>query len=342
MNISIIIETLNYLEGSSLQELRAALHAAAACIQPDGEVEILLADASGDSEIARMMANEFPSVRRVDALGLGYDQAKMLAAREAKGQIVVYLDGDCIPLDDWLKKLTDPIREGYVSASGGFSRYPRGFLPSILSIMDFGFLLPRSVRELGCYAFNNAAFLRELLIQVPLPEGPLRCACYLHAQKLWRARTSVVMAPDAVVIHGLPPTLRERLRRGYDAVAVCWMDTDLKEAKKVKQGIFAAPLLYAEAIKFDWKRLRAGYEEFGLRRWQMFLALPIFPALRLIDLVGMSGALLLGPKSRKWLDWGSRRYVISYEADAQASCKLTGDLSSAAACPGSDKNSNSA
>ncbi len=302
MNISIIIESLNYLEGSSLQELRAAIHGAVACIRPDGEMEILLADASGDSEVRRMLANEFPSVRCIDAIGLGYDQAKMLAARKAKGEIVAYLDGDCVPLEGWLERLTEPIRAGYAEASGGFSRYPRGFFSSILSIMDFGFLLPRTDHELGCYAFNNSAFLRELLIQIPVPEGPLRCACYLHAQRLWRARTPVVMAPGAVVIHGLPPTLRERLRRGYDAVAVCWVDADLKEAKKLKMGIIAAPILYASAIKFDWKRVRAGYKEFGLDRWQMLLALPIFPVLRLIDLVGMSGALLLGLKSRRWLD----------------------------------------
>ncbi len=311
MNITIVIETFNYLEGSSLQELRTAILAAAAYCRPEREIEILLVEASGDPKIGQMIDTDFPFVRCLDAHGLGYDQAKMLAAREARGQIVAYLDGDCIPLAGWLEKLTEPIRKGCAEASGGFSRYPRGFFSSILSIMDFGFLLPRSVRSLGCYAFNNAAFLRELLIRLPVPEGPLRCACYLHAQKLCRTRTPVIMAPEAVVIHGLPPTLRERLRRGYDAVAVCWVDAGLKETRKLTMGIFAAPRLYADAINLDWKRLRAGYKEYGLFRWQMLLALPIFPALRLIDLVGMSGALLFGPRSRKWLDWGSRRYVIT-------------------------------
>jgi glycosyltransferase involved in cell wall biosynthesis len=309
MNTSIIIETFNYLEGSSLQELRAAILAASAYCRPGNETEILLVDASGDPKIKQMIHGEFPLVRCLDAVGLGYDQAKMLAAKEARGQIVAYLDGDCVPLNGWLEKLTEPIASGSAVASAGFSRYRGGFFSSILSIMDFGFLLPRSVRKLGCYAFHNVAFLRDTLLHSPLPDGPLRCACYPHAQKLLRARTPVVMAPDAVVFHGLPPTLRERMRQGYDAVAVCWVDTDLKAARKLRMGILAALLFYAVAIKFDWKRARSSYKEFEFRRWQMFLALPIFPALRLIDLVGMSGALVLGPKSRRWLDWSVRRYV---------------------------------
>lgn len=308
VNVSLITETFNFLEGSSLDELRAALRIAVALYDSGEVVEVILADASGHPEITRMLAAEFPFVRRLDATGQGYDQAKMLAAAEAKGEIVAYLDGDCVPRTGWLEKLTEPLRNGRALASGGLTSYPSGFFSSILSVMDFGFLLPRSNHALGCYAFNNAAFLRQALLQVPIPECELRCACYLHAQKFARLRTPMVLAPDARVCHELPPTLRERLRRGYDTVAVCWADGELREAKWLRRGVLAAPRFYGEAIKLDWKRLRAGYKDLDLARWQMWLGLPLFPILRLVDLVGITGALLCGPKSRKWLDWSSSRY----------------------------------
>jgi Glycosyl transferase family 2 len=308
MNVSLVTETFNFLEGSSVEELRTVLRTAIALCDSGEVTEIILADASGDPAIAWLLAAEFPSVRRLDATGQGYDQAKMLAATEAKGEIVAYLDGDCMPQAGWLEKLTEPLRHGRASASGGFTVYPRGFFSSILSVMDFGFLLPRSSRALGCYAFNNAAFLRQVLLQVPVPECELRCACYLHAQKFTRLRTPIVLAPDARVRHELPPTLRERLRRGYDTVAVCWADGELRESKWLRRGILAAPRFYADAIKLDWRRLRTGYQDLDLARWQMWLGLPLFPILRLIDLIGITGALLFGPKSRKWLDWSSSRY----------------------------------
>jgi len=308
MDVSLVTETFNFLEGSSLEELRAALRTAVALCDSGEVIEVILADASGDPEICRLLAAEFPSVRRLDAAGQGYDQAKMLAASEAKGEIVAYLDGDCVPQAGWLEQLTEPLRNGRALASGGSTLYPRGFFSSILSVMDFGFLLPRSSRALGCYAFNNAAFLRQALLQVPVPECALRCACYLHAQKFARLRTPMVMAPDAQVRHELPPTLRERLRRGYDTVAICWADHELRESRRLRLGILAAPLFYAEAIELDWKRLRAGYQDLDLARWQMWLGLPLFPILRLLDLIGIAGALLFGPKSRRWLDWSSSRY----------------------------------
>lgn len=308
MNVSLVTETFNFLEGSSLEELRTALRTAVALCDSGEAVEVILADASGDPEIGQLLVAEFPCVRRLDAVGQGYDQAKMFAAREAKGEIVAFLDGDCVPQAGWLEKLAEPLRNGRALASGGFTLYPRGFFSAILSVMDFGFLLPRSNRALGCYAFNNAAFLRQALLETPLPECELRCACYVHAQNLARLRTPMVLAPDARVRHELPPTLRERLRRGYDTVAVCWADSELREAQWLRRGILAAPRFYGEAIKLDWKRLRAGYKDLDLARWQMWLGLPLFPILRLVDLIGIAGALLFGPKSRKWLDWSSSRY----------------------------------
>jgi len=308
VKVSLVTETFNFLEGSSLEELRRALRAAVALRDSGEALEVLLADASGDTTIRRMIAEEFPSVRRLEAAGLGYDAAKMRAARAAQGEIVAYLDGDCAPGAGWLEKLIEPLRNGRAVATGGFTLYPPGFFRAILSVMDFGFLLPRAERALGCYAFNNAAFLRQALLQVPVPEAELRCACYLHAQRFARLRTPMRLAPDARVRHELPPTLRERLRRGYDTVAVCWADGQLRESKWLRRGILAAPRFYAEAIKLDWRRLRAGYRDLGLSRWQMRLALPLFPILRLIDLAGIAGALLFGPKSRRWLDWSSSRY----------------------------------
>ncbi|HEX4779031.1 MAG TPA: beta-propeller fold lactonase family protein, partial [Acidimicrobiia bacterium] len=43
------------------------------------------ADTSADPALAALLRERFPETRRVDAAGLGYDEAKMKAAREARG-----------------------------------------------------------------------------------------------------------------------------------------------------------------------------------------------------------------------------------------------------------------
>jgi Glycosyl transferase family 2 len=303
-DISIVVETINYQEGSGIALLRRAIDAALTLGSSAEKNEVLLVDVVGDLAVNNLVADSFPRVRRIDALGMGYDAAKSKAVEQAKGDYVVFLDGDCLPEPGWLERLVGPLRNGACSA-GGFSRYHGGFVASVLSIMDFGFLLPRAPRQLGCYASNNVAFQKQAYLDHPIADGPLRCKCYSHARALAHAGRPVLFAPTAVVKHALPPTIRERLRQGYDAVAVCWMDPTLKEAKWTRFGIAAAPKFYWRIVTLDWKRVFAGYQDVELSRWQAFFSLPFFPILRLIDLIGILFALGMGPKARRWVDWGA-------------------------------------
>ncbi len=166
---SIVVETFNHTELGDTGRLRGSLGAAVEIAARGGEV--LCADAAGSPALAALLA-EFPGVRRVDAAGLGYDEAKRRAARHASARYILYLDGDCLPEPGWLEALLAPLRSGRADATGGFTRYDSGFLASVLTIMDFGFLLPRRERILECYASNNSGFRRELLLAAPAPDGP--------------------------------------------------------------------------------------------------------------------------------------------------------------------------
>lgn len=57
----------------------------------------------------------------VDAVGLGYDDAKMMAAREARGGYLLYLDGDCLPQPGWKEAFLGKLRAG-ATAVGGYTR----------------------------------------------------------------------------------------------------------------------------------------------------------------------------------------------------------------------------
>ncbi len=153
--------------------------------------------------------------------GLDYDGAKQKAAASARGVYVLFLDGDCLPAPGWLDHHLSPLRRGEAQATGGFTRYDGGYMAAVATVLDFGFLLPRGRRVLGCYASNNCGFKRDLLADVPIPAGPMRCRCFAHAQTLLRHGTPVTMVPEAAVRHEVQPFFRERYRQGYDAVAAC-------------------------------------------------------------------------------------------------------------------------
>ncbi len=302
MDTSLVVETYNVLDGTSLQSVRRALGAACAICPPPGGIEILLVDVTGDTTIRHLLEQDFPQVRLIDASGSSYDAAKMLAARQARGRYVVYLDCDCVPAPGWFDHITGPLRSGEAVATGGMTRYPGGFFAKLQTLMDFGFLFPACDRPLGCYASNNSAFLRELLLRVPEPEGPMRCSCYPHAQMLGRLGLAPRLAAKASVSHERPHFLRERLRQGYDAVAACWMDPQLWEARWLRYGLAAAPLFYFHRVALDWRLLLDHRDETGLDRGSAGLALGLLPLLRLVDLAGTLAALAAGPRAHAWFD----------------------------------------
>src|SRR5947199_930062 len=92
--VSVVVESYTHGEGSGLERVTQALRAAASMVEEHGAGEVLVADSSADPALAQLLEREFPSARRVDAAGLGYDEAKLLAAEQARGTYVLYLSGD--------------------------------------------------------------------------------------------------------------------------------------------------------------------------------------------------------------------------------------------------------
>lgn len=305
LDFTVVVETFNYLEGTSLDSVRAALRAVGGWSPPGGGIEVMLADVSGGAEIRRLLAEEFPNVHYLDAVGFGYDEAKAKAAENARGQIVVYLDCDCIPQAGWFERITAPLRDGTAAATAGFAWYGDGFWSKLQWLLDFGFLLPRRSRALGCYPSNNCAFTREVLLRVPEPDGPMRCRCYAHAQLLERIGSPVMLVADAVVTHERPPFFRERLRQGYDMVAACWVDPELNEARWLRYGNAAAPLFYRRRVRLDWRALRKHGDQAAFGRIERGVAYPLIAVSRLLDAIGIVGALVAGRSARRVFDWTS-------------------------------------
>ena len=291
--VSVVVESYNHAEGSALERFTLALESAVGHVARHGNGEVLVADSSGDSELLELLESRFPQVRRIEGIGLGYDHAKMRAATEARGRFVIFLDGDCVPDAGWLERHVAALRSG-ADATSGLTRYEGGFMAALEGLMDFGYLLPEVSRPLPCYASNNTGFRRDILLETPVPHGPMRCCCYAHAQLLLRRGTPVRMAPGARATHERQAFFPERYRRGFDLVAACWVNPLLPETRLLRLSLLAAPFFYAREVFNDLRRLGAGYRELGIRSWQLPLAAVLLPILRLADLPGIVRALAPG------------------------------------------------
>jgi hypothetical protein len=294
--VSLVVESYNLAEGAAVERYRTVLRRAAAMVTDHGDAELLVADSEGDPALADLVETEAPGAILVDAKGLGYDEGKMEAAKRARGDLVVFLDGDCVPEPGWLAAHVEALRDGCDVATG-FTRYDGGWRGAVETVLDFGYTLPVTGRTVGCYSSNNASFRRATLLATRPPEGPMRCLCYAHAQELLRRGTPVRLVPDARVRHARVDFLEERYRRGFDLVAACWVDPSLREARWLRLGVLAAPLFYVEAVALDLGRLFAGRRDLGLARWQVAVTAPLLPLLRLVDVAGIVRALAPGGRT---------------------------------------------
>jgi glycosyltransferase involved in cell wall biosynthesis len=306
--ISIVTETFNLDEGQGIEPTRQALFRLSELARARGNIEIILADPMPPNLLVASLLQQFPQVRHVNRPGLGYEGIKNVAAAEARGTYVVYLDSDCLPLSNgWLEALLRPLRAGQAQAATGLTRY-RGdtVLHRVMEILDFGFVLADPVETVGCYTSNNCAFVRHLRVELPAPDGAMRCTCYAHAQLLLRRGFPMRRVPEAVVEHELPPVFNERWRRGYDLVAACWVNPALPETRWLRLGVLATPLFFWSNLRIDWHRLGYVRSANGWSAGGLMSARVLAGVLRLIDLAGIFRALSLGP-ARHWAAYGEQQ-----------------------------------
>jgi hypothetical protein len=304
LEVSLIIETYNLVEGTDrvcfAKTIQRAAQAAKEC-----NGELIITDVSGDPAVTEFVTDAAPGARLIDAVGMSYDEAKMLAAAEACSPILVFLDSDCEPLGNWPHELLDALQSQQGKAGvAGYTRY-RGtsVLSAVMSVMDFGFFYPVVRRSMACYAFNNAAFRRSALLDCPIPTGPMRCGCFSHAQSLLRQGKPLMLATNAVAIHDLPPIVRERTRQGHDTIAACWMNPTLPEARWLELGVLSVPVFLAMRVALDWKRLLTGRHNLNLSLFGLVAGLALAPILRLLDAAGMVHAFWAGRNAPAWGGW---------------------------------------
>lgn len=235
--VTLVTEAYNLAEGQSEASFLRALRSVADISKRYRGVEVLVLDPTTEHVAAPILDQHHPSIKALHVPGQSYDGQKNVAAMAARGEFLVFLDGDCVPVhEDWLQRILSPFENEHIHAVGGLTIYEGEDLRSkAMTILDFGFLFePNQQGHLGCYAFNNVAFRRAAYLQVMAPDdGELRCYCYKHAQLLARAHMPVHANHHARALHELPDVRKERLRRGYDHAATLWEDPVLPGAASV-------------------------------------------------------------------------------------------------------------
>lgn len=166
--------------------------------------EIIVVDSSPDGTSDRV-EEEFPDVRlvrlrqRTDAAA-----ARNVGAEHAHGQLLAFLDSDCVAPRDWLRRLERPLLEGYDGAGGAIAN---GNGESLVSwagyLCEFREFLPGGpARDAANLTLGNAAYRRDVLLAAGgFPTGCFPQEDQVFHQRLLARRARLRLDPSIVVAH---------------------------------------------------------------------------------------------------------------------------------------------
>jgi len=191
-------------------------------------VEVLVAydeTVLGPQDVHRIVTASTPGeslvVQLVATKGLRYYSLKNEGARQAKGEILLFVDSDCVPEEHWLRRLLEPFRNPEINIVTGNSYIDRDTFYA--KTFAAGWYFPRRlpdgplviVREPFA---NTLAMRRHTFEQYPFPE---ESALYMAQGRTWHEtlaanRVPIFLNPSARVAHPPPVFLRSAIVNGYD------------------------------------------------------------------------------------------------------------------------------
>ena len=192
----------------------------------DGTTELLVLD-SGSTDGTPELAARCDGVALHHTKNFGHGRTRNEAARLARGEFVVYLTQDAVPVGDrWLANLLAPFEDPRVAAT--FSRQIpyRNATPMERFFLAKRFPAVRIVRpvphRLALYTvfFSNvsSAIRQKMLLEHPFDETLIMSEDQQFARDVIAAGHRTVYEPASVVYHSHRYTLRQVFTRYFDSL----------------------------------------------------------------------------------------------------------------------------
>jgi len=166
--------------------------------------EIIVVDSSQD-ETPAIVRREFPQVQLIH-LGerAGPETARNRGAEQARGEILAFIDSDCMAQPDWLRRLVARVEEGYDAIGGATANGNGETLVSWAGyICEFREFLPGgAVRPMGYLSPNTVAYPRDVFWSAGgFPRGYYPMEDQIFHQPLRERGARIALDPEIVVAH---------------------------------------------------------------------------------------------------------------------------------------------
>jgi GT2 family glycosyltransferase len=200
MKLSVVIPTYHRPDALRicLEKLQPAQQSCAA-----GTYEIIVSDDGRKPCAKTVLANDFPHVRWIEGPQRGPAANRNAGAAAAQGEVIVFLDDDCLPQRDLLAAYARGFENPAIVAAEGRIRADREKrrMDEEAPVNEYG----------GCFWSCNIAIRRRFFQAIKGFDERFPCAAMEDVElreRIIRLSGPILFLPDALVIHPLRPLPR--------------------------------------------------------------------------------------------------------------------------------------
>lgn len=179
---------------------------------------IVIDDGSGDYTrfIVRKIAKKNKRIRYFWEKNSGPAVARNFGAKKARGEIIVFVDSDCIAEKNWLEEITKPIKENIVGAQGRYRCNQKELIARLIQLeIEKNYEKMEKADFIDFIGSYSAAYLKKVFEEMngfctefPIASGEDTELAFRINEKGYK----MVFAPKAIVWHTHPKTIGHYLR----------------------------------------------------------------------------------------------------------------------------------
>jgi cellulose synthase/poly-beta-1,6-N-acetylglucosamine synthase-like glycosyltransferase len=223
---------------------------------PQEQYEIIVVD-DGSTDQTPTLVQNFPGIRLIRQENQGPAAARNRGVQQARGEIVIFTDADCIPLPDWIAEMVRPFQQNpeIVAVKGAYETRQRGWTPRFVQLeFEDKYDKLKKQRFIDFIDTYAAAYRRQIFLQAGgfsldfhLPSAEDAELGFRIANKGYK----MVFNPQARVIHLHPQSPQSYLRKKY-LFAYWRLFAALKNPNKIAGDSYTPQLMKLQLLLFPF------------------------------------------------------------------------------------------
>jgi GT2 family glycosyltransferase len=174
----------------------------------------------GSTDRTAEIVSRYAGVRLITQANAGPAAARNLGAVEARGELLLFTDDDCVPMPGWLDAMLAPFADPAVVGAKGIYRTRQKSLAARFVQLEYEdkYRLMAGLASIDFIDTYSAAFVRARFLEMGGYDTSFPVACAEDVELSYRmsARGWVMkFVPAAVVYHTHPDTFSKYLRKKY-------------------------------------------------------------------------------------------------------------------------------